>query len=311
MKVIRSYEEYDAQKPTVVTMGTFDGVHLGHQAVLAKVADVARRIGGHSLLLTFFPHPRMVLYPKDAFELLQTIEERQEVLAKMPLDYLLVHPFDKELSRLTAIAFVRDILVAKLNISKLIIGHDHRFGKGREGNFDTLKSHAKKFGFEVIQVGVTEHAEVAISSTKIRKLIAMGEVMKANVYLGRYFNFSGLVVHGKKLGRKLGFPTANIQIRDRYKMIPCNGVYAVRVLWRKKYRKGMMNIGHRPTMADQSKTIEVHLFDFDWDLYGQILVVDLLAFIRKEKSFPNMASLKQQLIIDQKNVLQKIKALHS
>lgn len=296
---LHNISEFQKGEKTFVTIGTFDGVHFGHQRILEKLVSDAKRAGKKSILLTFFPHPRMVLQKDSSLELINTIEERKNLLAKTGLDYLIIHPFSKEFSRLTALAFVRDILVNQFNVSKLCIGYDHHFGKNREGNITQLQEYSKLYDFDIEEIPAQDIDDVSVSSTKIRKALAEGNVKTANTYLGYPFMLNGNVVNGKQLGGKIGFPTANIDVEEAYKLIPKTGVYVIRSTIKDEIIYGMMNIGKRPTVDGKHQTIEVHFFDFNQDLYEQSLTVELLYFLRDEHKFDSVEHLISQLQKDE------------
>lgn len=303
MKTVLDITNFSSKKKTFVTIGTFDGVHFGHQKILERLVNDAKRNNKKSVLLTFFPHPRMVLQKEASIALINTIEERSKLLEKTGLDYLIIHPFSKEFSRTTALEFVRDILVNQLNISKLIIGYDHHFGKNREGNIEQLTEYSLLYDFKVEEIPAQDIDEVSVSSTKIRKALLEGNLKTANNYLGYCFSLSGKVVKGKSLGTKIGFPTANIFIEESYKLIPKNGVYIVKSNLNNTIVFGMMNIGNRPTVDGKEKTIEVHFFDFKENLYNQKITVDLLYFIREEQKFSSVEILSCQLKRDKETAL--------
>ena len=311
MKITHNYSNFSSSKKTIVTIGTFDGVHVGHQKIIEQLLSASRNKNEISVLLTFFPHPRMVLQKSSEIKLINTIDEKSKLLENLKLDELIIHPFNKEFSRLTAFEFVRDVLVEKLNISKLIIGYDHHFGKNREGDFEQLKEYGTLFGFEVEEIPAQNLNDIAISSTKIRKALHKGQVEKANNYLGYHFMLSGKVITGKKLGSKIGFPTANISIKEDYKLIPKNGVYVVKSIINSKIFYGMMNIGNRPTVAGKHQTIEVNFFELNEDLYDKKITVELLKFLRDEEKFDSIESLKNHLQIDKRNSLDFISNLTS
>ncbi len=296
MKVYRSFEEFDRLDKAIVTQGTFDGVHLGHQKILRQLKDIAAREGGETVLLTFFPHPRMVLQPDDnTLRLLETIEEKIEHLANEGLDHLLIIPFTKAFSRQNAEEFVRDILLGKLGMHTMVIGYDHRFGKNREGSFEHLKELAPVYDFTVEEITAEDIDAVTISSTKIRKALQEGDLLTANSFLGYPYRVSGVVVNGHKKGKEIGLPTANIEVSDRYKLVPGDGVYAVNVYWSGTKVGGMANIGKQPTFQNRQHAFEVHLFNFSEDLYGQALQVEFVARLRDEMRFNGILELKEQL----------------
>ncbi len=283
-----------------MTIGTFDGVHFGHQKIIEKLVSEAKKEQKKSVLLTFFPHPRMVLQKDASIELINTINERANLLEKTGLDYLIIHPFSRAFSRTTALEFVRDILVNQLNISKLIIGYDHHFGKNREGNITQLTEYSYLYDFKVEEIPAQDIDDVSVSSTKIRRALHEGNLKTANDYLGYNFMLNGNVVNGKKLGGKIGYPTANIDIQEDYKLIPKTGVYVVKSSIDKEEVFGMMNIGNRPTVNGNHQTIEVHFFDFNKDLYHQNLTIELLYFLRDEQKFESLDLLIHQLKKDER-----------
>ena len=309
MNITHNFLNFSTSKKTVVTIGTFDGVHVGHQKIIEQLLRASSKKNETSVLLTFFPHPRMVLQKDSDIEMINTITEKSELLEKFGLEELIVHPFNKDFSRLSAFEFVRDILVDKLNISKLIIGYDHHFGKNREGNFEQLKEYGHMFGFELEEIPVQNVNDIAISSTKIRTALKEGAIEKANAYLGYQFSFKGKVVEGEKVGASLGFPTANLNIEESYKLIPKPGVYVVKSKIGEKDYFGMMNIGNRPTLNGKHQTIEVNFFDLEKDLYHKTLTVKLFKFLRKEEKFESLTALKKQLNIDKSNSLHYINNL--
>ena len=306
MRIFKGIDELGAFKNSVVTIGTFDGAHKGHQKILSRLNDRAKETQGESILFTFYPHPRMIVFPENHnLRLLQTIDEKIESLASFGLDNLIIYPFTKEFSRLTAFEFVRDILVEKLKVKTLVIGYDHQFGRNREGDLEFLKETAKIFDFDVEEISAEEVQEVNVSSTKIRQSLNNGNIERANEFLGRPFLCTGKVVEGKRLGRELGFPTLNIEVNNEHKILPKDGVYAVNVQIKDEHFEGMMNIGQNPTVqknTEQEKKLEVHIFDFDKEVYGAEVKVFFQKFIRDEKTFSNLEELKSQLIQDEKNV---------
>lgn len=299
MNTIQNISNFSNSEKTFVTIGTFDGVHFGHQQIIEKLVLEAKKANKKSVLLTFFPHPRMVLQKDNSLELINTIEERAELLKKTGLDYLIIHPFSKEFSRMTALDFVRDILVNQLNISKLIIGYDHHFGKNREGNIVQLTEYSHLYDFKVEEIPAQDIDNVSVSSTKVRRALAEGNIETANNYLGYNFMLSGIVVNGKQLGGKIGYPTANVDIKESYKLIPKTGVYVVKSTIDKKVIFGIMNIGNRPTLDGGYQTIEVHFLDFNANLYNKNLTIELLYFLRNEKKFNSIENLILQIREDE------------
>lgn len=305
MKVYHSIEEFAGAKTPVVTTGTFDGVHIGHQTILNRLKEIANKVNGETVLLTFYPHPRMVLFPDDhGLELITTQAEKVKLLEKAGINHLIVHPFSKEFSRTTSIDFIKEILVNKIGTKKLVIGYDHHFGRNREGSFENLKESGPLYGFDVEEIPEQDIDNVAVSSTKIRKALDEGDLETANEYLGYEFMLTGEVIHGDQLGRSIDFPTANIEVKDTVKLIPANGVYAVRVELAGNLHTGMLNIGMRPTVDGKKRRIEVNIFDFDKDIYGQEVVLHFVTKIRDEKKFEDLEALKKQLEIDRNKVRQ-------
>ena len=288
----------------VVTIGTFDGVHLGHQKILQTLLDEAKGVDGESVLLTFYPHPRMILFPEShGMKLLQTQAEKMEKLSEYGLQNLIIYPFSFDFSRLSALEFVRDILVEKLHVRKIVIGYDHQFGKNREGNIDYLRDIAEMYEFEVIEIPAQDIDEVNVSSTKIRDALLQGDVERASVFLGRPYELSGKVVRGRALGRTIGFPTANIDVNSDLKLVPGIGVYAVEVEVNGQVHRGMLNIGKRPTIVSTDDVhSEVHILDFQEDIYDKMITVRFMARVRNEQKFESVEALKEQLQKDEKSV---------
>lgn len=286
-----SKEMSEIINPSVVTIGTFDGVHVGHQKIIDRLIVVAQKNHLESAILTFFPHPRMVLQKEVGIKLINTIEERKKIIKSKGVDHLVIYPFTKEFSRLTAREYVEQILVNKLNAKKIIIGYDHRFGRNRNANIQDLKELGKTFGFTVEEISKQDVEEVAVSSTKIRKAIEEGNIEKANTFLGNPFSLNGKVIKGKSLGKTLGFPTANLEIKEDYKIIPKSGVYIVKAHLDNKWVFGMMNIGTNPTVGGDKQTIETYFLDFSQDLYGQELNIQMLKRIRDERKFGDVDQL--------------------
>lgn len=299
MKVIRDINDFPQLSYPVVTSGTFDGVHIGHQKILKRVQECARQNNGQSVVITYWPHPRLVLFPEDNdLMLLSTIEERIEHLRDFGIDYLLIMPFTKEFARTSSRKFITDVLVRTINTKVLVIGYDHRFGKNREGSFENLKARSAQYGFEVEEIPRQDIDDIGVSSTKIRKALEDGDVETANRYLGRCYTLSSEVVEGNKLGRTIGYPTANLALPANHKLIPANGVYAVWVKTDEARHGGMMNIGLRPTVNGKQLTLEVYILDFDNDIYGKSLTVEFVELLRKEQKFENLEALKDQLAKD-------------
>ncbi|MDC1197654.1 bifunctional riboflavin kinase/FAD synthetase [uncultured Algibacter sp.] len=306
MSKVKNIEIYNSTEPTVVTIGTFDGVHIGHQKIIKHLINTGKSKGLKSVILTFFPHPRMVLQKDSNIKLINTIDERRNILDDLGLDYLVVKKFTHEFSRLSAENFVKGILVEELNAKKVIIGYDHRFGRNRNADINDLKTFGETFGFEVEEISAQDINDVAVSSTKIRLALMDGEIHKANAYLGYNFMLTGKVTKGKSLGKELGFPTANIEIEEDYKIIPKQGSYIVNSMIKDTLVYGMMNIGVNPTVNGSKQTIEVHFFDFDDDIYEDTIKIDLLHRIRDEEKFESLEALKLQLAKDKETAIEYI-----
>lgn len=309
MKIYNSIQEFAPSGKTTVTLGTFDGVHKGHKKILDKLLNSSRASGCESVVLTFFPHPRMVLQQNSDIKLLNTMAEKAALLEDYGVENLIIHPFDHAFSRLTAEEFVKDVLVGKLNISKIIIGHDHRFGRNRTATITDLLQFGEEYGFEVEQISALEVNEVSVSSTKIRIALESGDVATANEYLGYDYFVTGTVVQGKQLGRIIGFPTANISITEDYKLIPDNGVYVISSEIEGEMVQGMMNIGNNPTVGGTSRTIEANFFGIDKNLYGTTLRITMHKRLRDQVKFPSVDALKMQLEQDRAAALDYFKQL--
>ncbi|WP_026913900.1 bifunctional riboflavin kinase/FAD synthetase [Christiangramia portivictoriae] len=299
MEQHKGANSFHSERQTVVTIGTFDGVHAGHRKIIDRLVNAARANNLDSVVLTFFPHPRMVLQKESDIKLINTIEERRQLLDETGIDHLVVHPFTHQFSRLTALEFVRDILVNKLRAKKIIIGYDHRFGRNRTADINDLRQFGKEFGFEVEEISQQDVEQVAVSSTKIRKALLNGRVEQANIYLQSKFTLKGTVVRGRGIGKDLGYPTANLEISEDYKLIPKNGVYVVRSVLDGDVIFGMMNIGTNPTVGGKEQTIETYFFDLDRDLYGKEFAIEMLIRIRDEKKFNSVDELKVAMKQDQ------------
>lgn len=301
MRIFEGIESLGEIKNPVVTIGTFDGVHLGHQKIIDQLNLEAEKIGGESVLLTFDPHPRIVLFPQNHnVQLIQTLDEKFQVLDKFNLKNVVLVPFTKEFSELSAIDFVDQILVGNLKAKKVVIGYDHQFGRNREGNIEFLKSVSEKYGFEVIEISAKSIDEINISSTKIRDSLLRGDVGTAKLFLSRPYEISGTVIQGNQLGRTIGFPTANIRVDSDLKLIPSNGVYAVRVKIFDELHFGVLNIGTKPTVNQTNeKSIEVYIFDFDSEIYGEFISLFFEKQIRNEEKFANLDELKKAISNDE------------
>lgn len=301
MTIYNNINEFSSTDNTILTIGTFDGVHLGHQKVLERLTNSAKENNLESTVLTFFPHPRTILNPNKPLKLINSVKERTELLNRSKVDNLIIHPFDKNFSELDPEKYVFEILVKKLKAKIILIGYDHKFGKNRTADITDLKIYGKKYGFKVIEIKAEEISNIAISSTKIRKAISEGNISAAKKYLGYDFSLSGKIVHGKSIGRTLGFPTANIEVKEEYKLLPKNGVYLIQSVINHNKYFGMMNIGIKPTIKESSKTIEVNFFDFEGDLYHKDINVNIKKFIRDEIKFDSLELLKSQILKDKIN----------
>ena len=306
LKIYTNSSKYLSHLSSHITIGTFDGVHIGHKKVIEKLINSASKNKAASLVLTFFPHPRMVLQKDTTIKLINTIDERIALLEKTGLNTLVIQEFSKEFAALTAIEFVENILVNNLKMTKLIIGYDHHFGKNREGNFNTLQEYGKTYNFEVNEIAAQDISNIAVSSTKIRQAIEIGNIELANSYLGYNFMLTGTIVKGNNLGEKIGFPTANLHIKETYKLIPKTGAYIVKAIIENETVFGMMNIGNRPTVSGKNQTIETHFFNFNQNLYNKKMQIEVLAFLRDEQKFNSIEELKNQLYLDKQNSLQLI-----
>lgn len=301
MRIFKGIESLGEIKNPVVTIGTFDGVHLGHQKIIEQLNLEAEKIGGESVLLTFDPHPRIVLLPENHnVKLIQTLNEKFQVLEKFDLKNVILIPFTTEFSELSAIDFVEQILIGNLKAKKVVIGYDHQFGRNREGNIQFLKSVSEKYGFEVIEISAKSIDEINISSTKIRDSLLRGDVETAKLFLSRPYEISGTVVKGNQLGRTLGFPTANVKVDSELKLVPANGVYAVRVKIAEKMYFGVMNVGTKPTVnTTEEKSLEVFIFEFKNEIYGEEITLFFDKQVRNEQKFANLDELKRAISNDE------------
>ena len=308
MKIYQGLSEISSIENAVVTIGTFDGVHIGHQKILKRLREIANLIDGSTVLITFWPHPRFVLYPNgNKFHLLTSIEERAALLEQYHVDHLIIIPFTREFSNLSSEDFIRQILVDKIGTKKLVIGYDHRFGKDRMGSFKELKEDGHLYGFEVEEIPEQDIDHVAVSSTKIRTALEEGDIQTANKYLGRSYQVSGIVVKGSGIGRNIGFPTANINPLFELKLIPADGIYAVRVRRKEKVYGGMLNMGYRPTVDGKRKVIEVNIFDFEDDIYGEVITLEFIGKTRNEIKFNSLEELVYQLNRDRTEIQEILK----
>jgi len=303
-------QDYNSTKPSVITIGTFDGVHIGHTKIINQLITISLKNNLTSILLSFFPHPKMVLQNDNELKLINTIQEKEGLLNSLNLDYLIIKEFTKEFSRLSALEFVRDILVNKLNAKHIIIGYDHHFGRNRTANIEQLKEFGELYDFKVTEILAQDIDDIAISSTKIRKALINGEIKLANKFLGYNFFFSGDVVHGNNIGKTISFPTANIKVDQPYKLIPKNGVYIVKTIIDNQITFGMMNIGYNPTFNGKQKSIEIHFLNFTKNIYHKNLTIEMIMRIRNEIKFNSVEDLKKQLEQDKLSTLNYIKSLN-
>lgn len=311
MKIHHQSLSFPRPNKPVVTTGTFDGVHLGHKTILNRLIESARQIQGESVVITFDPHPRQVLYPNDhSLKLLQSIDEKAARLEALGVDHLLVIKFDKAFSELSSDEFIRTVLLDAIGTKKLVVGYDHHFGKNREGSFESLRKQGMIHGFSVEEIPAHDIDQVSVSSTAIRKALTLGEIKTANSYLGYPYSLSGEVVRGNQMGRQLGFPTANLMISSSLKLIPASGVYAVTVEIQNRTYQGMLNIGYRPTLTeDKILTCEVHVLDFSSDIYGETVRVQFIDRLRDEKRFSGKDELIQQLNTDKIQAAQLLNSI--
>lgn len=311
MKIYYSTDDFAPVRNAVVTSGTFDGVHVGHQKILRRLSEIATKISGETIVITFWPHPRHVLKPDDsAHLLLNTFEEKAALLKDQGVHHLLRIPFTKEFSQVTSEEFIKTILVDKIGTKKLVIGYDHRFGRNREGSFEQLRLNGPKYGFDVEEIPRQDVDHVGVSSSRIRTALGEGDIETANHFLGRPYSMNGRVVKGDKLGRMLGYPTANIDVDSHLKLVPAHGIYACLVTIDSMYYKGMLYIGNRPTVDGTKTSVEVNIFDFDRDIYGENLKVDFIATIRKDAHFRDLEALKDQLSKDKEAALKILSVTH-
>ncbi len=308
MKIYHGIEDFSKLEYAVVTSGTFDGVHLGHQKILSRLNEIALDQNGETVVITFWPHPRLVLKPDTSLKLLNTFEEKAERLKEQGIHHLIRIPFTKEFSQLTSEEFITNILVETIGTKKLVIGYDHHFGKNREGSFEQLKLNGPKYGFDVEEILRQDVDHIGVSSTKIRQALEQGDIDTATHLLGNPYSLSGRVVMGDKLGRLLGFPTANIEVDTAFKLIPSDGIYAVTILYAHQTFKGMLYIGNRPTINGVKKNIEVNIFDFDKDIYGDSLTIHFHTLIRHDIKFSDLEGLRTQMNLDKIEALQLLES---
>ena len=309
MKIYHHLSEFKKLTNAIVTIGTFDGVHYGHQKIIKRLCELAKTSGGESVILTFFPHPRMIIDPENqGLKMINTIHEKAEILAKLGVDHLIITPFTRDFSNLSPADYIKSILLDSIGTKHLIVGYDHRFGKDRQGGKEALETHAKMYNFNIEEIPEQDINDVAVSSTKIRTALLDGDVSLAESYLGYHFSINGPVIKGDKIGRTIGFPTANIFVEETYKLIPGDGIYAVTVEMgkeqgtrskeqgtRSKEYQGMAYIGQRPTINGMTRNIEVNIFDFSQEIYGQTIKMNFLKFLRHDVKFSGLDALKAQL----------------
>ena len=310
MKIYHGIDDFSQLQYAVVTSGTFDGVHVGHQKIFSRLREIASRNFGETVVITFWPHPRLVLHPEEeGLKLLNTFEEKAELLKDQGIQHLIRIPFTKEFSQLTSEQFIQDVLVKTIGTRKLVIGYDHHFGKNREGSFEQLKLNAPRYGFEVEEIPKQEVDHVAVSSTKIRNALEEGDIETANHFLGQPYRITGRVVTGDRIGHTLGFPTANIEIDTKYKLIPADGIYAVTLNHEHSTYGGMLYIGNRPTLEGTRRSIEVNIFDFDRDIYGETITVYFHKKLRGDQKFDGLTEMTAQMQKDKENALMALQAL--
>lgn len=318
MKVYRHIDEFRKLKNAVVTIGTFDGVHIGHRKIISRLVEDARNMQGESVILTFFPHPRMILHPEDeTLKLINTIAEKTELIEQLGVDHLIITPFTRDFSNLSPADYIRQILIDKIGTCKIIIGYDHRFGKDRAGDFRLLQQHAPLYRYEIEEIPEQDIHDVAVSSTKVREALLKGDVKTAADFLGYPFQLHGQVIKGDQIGRKIGFPTANLLVEEKYKLIPSDGIYAVEItdvpaatpdrFNTSSPLQGMAYIGNRPTVNGMTRNIEVNIFNFDQEIYGRKIRIRFLHYIRGDMKFNSLPELQQQIAKDKEAVLAKMK----
>ncbi|MFT6149803.1 MAG: riboflavin kinase/FMN adenylyltransferase [Saprospiraceae bacterium] len=307
MRVFQNLATLPKFKNAVITIGSYDGVHAGHQQIIKRLNDLAKEGNGESVLITFHPHPRLVLFPNDtSLKLVTSVNEKIEVLKRYGIDNVVVVPFTKAFSEQTPLEYIQDFLVKYFQPKRIVIGYDHRFGNKRAGGIELLKELAFSFDYEVEEIRKHEVDDIAVSSTKIRNALLEGKIEKANSFLNYPFMMAGHVVHGKKIGTEIGYPTANLEVERQNKIIPKQGIYAVYVLFNDKRYKAMLYIGNRPTLNGQDQSIEVNLFDFNADLYGKTLYIEFVAHIREDAKFDSLEALKVQISKDKVATLARL-----
>jgi riboflavin kinase/FMN adenylyltransferase len=310
MKIYHGIDDFSRLDHAVVTSGTFDGVHLGHRKILSRLKEIAETEKGETVVITFWPHPRLVLHPEDTtLKLLNTFEEKAELLKAEGIQHLVRIPFTKEFSQLTSEEFIYKILVQTIGTRKLVIGYDHHFGKNREGSFEQLKLNGPRYGFQVEEIPRQDVDHIGVSSTRIRQALEQGDISTATHFLGTPYSLTGRVVMGDKLGRVLGYPTANLEVEHKNKLIPEDGIYAVTVRHEHHFFKGMLYIGNRPTIDGVKRNIEVNIFDFNQEIYGESLTVYFHTRIRGDQKFNDLEELKHQLALDRESALGALSSL--
>lgn len=296
LKIYNHFSEFKKLENAVVTIGTFDGVHFGHQKILKRLCELAKATGGESVILTFFPHPRLIIDPENQqLKMINTVEEKAKILANIGVDHLIITPFTRDFSNLTPAEYIKQILIDTIGVKNIIVGYDHRFGKDRQGGMSDLQEFAGIYGFEIEEIPEQDINDVAVSSTKVRTALLEGDVALAASFLGYNFSIHGRVIKGDKIGRTIGFPTANIFVEETYKLIPSDGIYAVTVELNAVVYKGMAYIGQRPTINGMTRNIEVNIFDFSQEIYGQLITMNFLKFLRHDVKFTGLEALKDQL----------------
>lgn len=310
MKIYHGIDDFTPLQYAVVTSGTFDGVHVGHRKIFSRLREIASRNFGETVVITYWPHPRLVLHPEDdSLKLLNTFEEKADLLKDQGIQHLVRIPFTKEFSRMTSEQFIREVLVNTIGTRKLVIGYDHHFGKNREGSFEQLKLNGPRYGFDVEEIPPQEVDHVAVSSTKIRTALEAGDIDTATHFLGHPYRITGMVVKGDRIGHTIGYPTANIEIDSKYKLVPADGIYAVTVTWGQHTYGGMLYIGFRPTLRGTQRNIEVNIFDFNADVYGETLVVHFHKHLREDRSFDGLELMKAQLAKDKEDALAALRGI--
>ena len=299
MEIYNHFSDFRKLENAVVTIGTFDGVHFGHQKIIRRLCELAKATGGESVILTFFPHPRLIIDPENQhLKMINTIDEKAKILAGLGVDHLIITPFTRDFSNLSPAKYIKQILVDTIGVKNLIVGYDHRFGKDRLGGMADLQKFAGLYDFAIEEIAEQDINDVAVSSTKIRTALLDGDVALASTYLGYYFSIHGRVIKGDKIGRTIGFPTANIFVEETYKLIPSDGIYAVTVELNGVSFKGMAYIGQRPTINGMTRNIEVNIFEFNQEIYGQLITMNFLKFLRHDVKFTGLEALKDQLHAD-------------